>query len=103
MRRPLPVYPGKRTSSVSVGMSRMCQQRKLALLFDHLVGAGEQVLWDFEAQRFGGMEVDHELEPGGLHDRQVRWLFAVENPCSIDANFAIGIAQMGSVARQAAR
>jgi hypothetical protein len=34
----------------------------------------------FEAERLGGLEVDHELEFGGLHDRQVGRFLALENP-----------------------
>ena len=34
---------------------------------DHLVGAGEQLRWHREAERFGGFEVDHRLKLSGLH------------------------------------
>ena len=34
-----PLYPRKRTCAVQLGMSALCQQRTLARLFDHLVGA----------------------------------------------------------------
>src|SRR6516164_6734858 len=30
-------------------------------LFDHLVGTREQRWWDFEAQRFRGLEIDNEF------------------------------------------
>ena len=39
--------------------------------FDHLVGAREQGRRDFEAERLGGFEINHQLELGGLLDRDV--------------------------------
>ena len=56
-------------------------------LFDHLVGAREQRRRHVEAERLGGLEVDHELELDRLHDRQVGRLFAFQirplyNPAS---------------------
>ena len=36
--------------------------QQAALLFDHLVGAGEQREWHGEAERLGGLEVYHQLE-----------------------------------------
>jgi hypothetical protein len=35
-------------------------------LFDHLVGAGEERGRNFEAERVGGLHVDHQLELGRL-------------------------------------
>jgi hypothetical protein len=34
---------------------------------------------EFEPERFGGLEVDHQLEFGGLQNRQIGRLFALEN------------------------
>ena len=64
--------------------------------------SGEQLGGTFEAERLGGLEVDHELELGRLHDRQVGRLLALENPAGIDAGLTIGVGDAGSVAHQAA-
>ena len=71
-------------------------------LFDHLVGGGEQLRMEFEAERFGGLEVDHQLEFGGPHDRQIGRLLALENPPGVNARLPIGIHNAGPVAHQAA-
>ena len=68
---------------------------------DHLVGAQEERLRDREPERLGRLEVDHQLEFRGQHDRQVGWLVAFEDAAGVDARLAIGIRSAGSVAEQA--
>src|SRR6516164_5361667 len=70
--------------------------------FDHLVGDGEQPGRKAEAEYLGGVEVDHELELGRLHDRQIGGLLALENPASVDTGLAICVGKARSVAHQAA-
>jgi hypothetical protein len=41
----------------------------------------------------GGVEVDHELELGRLHDRQVAGLLALENPADVHTGVAVGVAK----------
>jgi hypothetical protein len=46
---------------------------------DRQIGAGEERLGDHEAERFGGLEVDDQLELGGLLNWKIRGLHALED------------------------
>src|SRR6476619_6183026 len=49
------------------------------VLFDHLVGGGEQCGRNFKPERLRGLYVDGELESRRLFERQVGGLRALEN------------------------
>ena len=68
---------GQFVRDVPIGDMHRCNSHAL---FDHVVCGAKQLRMKFEAERLGGLEVDHELELGGLHDRQVARLLALENP-----------------------
>jgi hypothetical protein len=51
-----------------------------SVLFNHLVGAGEQRWRDVEAKRFGGLEVDDQLVLHRRLHRQVGGLLALRMP-----------------------
>src|SRR5262249_44252971 len=52
---------------------------ELASSFEPLVGAGEHVCRDLEAERLGGREVDDEIELGRLLDRNVGGFCPTQN------------------------
>src|SRR5262249_31563708 len=53
------------------------------------------------AMRFGGLEIDQELEFGHRHDWQVSWLPALENAADIDPDLPVHVGDAGAVAHQA--
>jgi hypothetical protein len=50
---------------------------------DHLIGGGEQCFRDGEAERFGGLEIDHRLIPRRRLHRQVGGLLAPEDAIDV--------------------
>ena len=62
--------------AAAIGRSR---KETLPRLLDHVVRAQQQRLRDRESERSRGLEVDHELELGGLFDWQITGFCALEN------------------------
>src|SRR6266700_1225559 len=54
-------------------------------LLDHLVSAAEQRERDSEAKSLSGLEIYEQLDFGGLLDRQITGLLAIENSSCIGA------------------
>ena len=52
---------------------------RLAISLDHLVGSGEQQGWHSDAQRCGGLEVDHQIKLLWPLYRQVAWLGSLQD------------------------
>jgi hypothetical protein len=73
----------------AVNPNRTAPGTRAASSFDHLVGAGEQSGWDFDADRLRGLEVNDQLELGRLQDGQFGRLGTVENAARVDASLAI--------------
>ena len=72
------------------------------ILFDHLVGAGEQRWRHREAERLGSLEIDHQLVLGRRLHRQVGRLLALEDAIDIAGGAPVLVEQIGPVGDQAA-
>ena len=62
------LYPRKRTCAAHKPMSAKCQKRTWTELFDHLVGAEQDGLGYFEAERLGDFAIEDKLK---LHTRSI--------------------------------
>src|SRR6516165_2084771 len=102
-----PLYPRKRTLSDTTGMSALCQKRTYAPqqktpLFDHLVGAQQERLGEFQPKRLGGPNIDHQFDFRRLQHWQVGGLFAFEDAADIAASLTNLVRNVPAVAHQAA-
>src|SRR3954453_5387250 len=75
------------------GSHQLC----LAHSFDHLIGASEDILWDFQPQRFRNRHVDRHVELRGLLDRQIAWLRAAQNLVHVIGGAPEQVWEVGSV------
>src|SRR6266576_1873282 len=71
-------------------------------LFDHLIGAAEQHRWHFEAKRFGGLEVDDQLEFGLLVNGEFSRISALENLRNLACGTAPKVPKIERVGHQPA-
>ena len=53
--------------------------------FDDLIGGDLQRERNSQAERLGGLQIDHQLESRRLLHRKVGGLFAFENPAGVNA------------------
>ena len=60
-----------------------CAGTDAAASFDHLVGAGKQRRWDVDAERLGGLEINHQFEFGRQLDRQIGRFLAFEDAINV--------------------
>ena len=73
------------------------------IIFDHLIGAGEQRGRHSQSEGLRRLEIDHQLESGRLDDRQVRGPCRLQDATDVDTRVVICPINGGSLAHQAAR
>src|SRR5262245_56235623 len=77
--------------------------RRVYRLLNDLVGAREQGLRKLDPECLGRLEIENQLEPVRLHDRQIAGLRALQDPAGVDARLEPGRIDARSVAHQPAR
>jgi len=62
---------------MSAFQGRQCSERG-CILFDHLVGEGEQLVGNLQVERLRSLEIDDQLKLCWQHNRQITRLLAFE-------------------------
>src|SRR5262249_56824051 len=112
-RRPRPRSAGATASASSPRFAAMSTARRKVSKRNKL---REQKAWNslnqrislcdeerrnFETERLGGLEIDHQLELGGLLDRQVGGLRTLENLVHVGSGAPIQISKVRSIGHEA--
>src|SRR5215467_2811979 len=71
--------------------------------FDHLVGKREELVWNIDTKRLGGLEIDYKRELCRLYYGQVGRLGALQDTPGVDADLPICIFNACAVTHQTAR
>jgi hypothetical protein len=74
----------------------------MRLLFNDLVGAGEDRWRDCQPERLRSFEIDHQLEGRRLRNRQIGRLGTLQNSPGVNAGLAKESVGVGAIAHQAA-
>src|SRR5262245_41487053 len=91
-----------RGSSSPILRQSVCHMAFVSILFDRLVGAAEQCQWPREAEGLGSLDIDEQLHPSNLLDRQIEWLVAFEDASRLNAGLPVRLRKTASVTHQAA-
>jgi hypothetical protein len=86
----------------STGCAPLCRLLNVRSLLDHFVGTYEQRLWNGEAKRLGGLEIDDQIELGGRLNRKILWLYTSKNAVDIGRRLPIDLGKIHSPRHQAA-
>ena len=73
------------------------------VLFDHLIGAGEQHKWNSETERLSGFWIESYLKSRNLLHRQIARLLAALNAVGVAAHKVVTVTIAGTIAREPAR
>jgi hypothetical protein len=76
-RNPTSVLPPRPDIADQAGHVGLVPIPGIGALLNHLVGKGEEVVRDFQAEGFGGFQINYQLEFGWLQDGQLRRVRAV--------------------------
>src|SRR5262249_42200310 len=98
--------PSPPSASQRQAVRRECRQQEwqgmsAAKSLDYFVGSNEDGLWNGQAQRLGGLEVDRQLELGGLLDGEIGRLGALQDLVDEHGDALLGVPRVLLVGHQA--